>query len=84
MTEAPSGLRVEHLDEALGIRTQQPRLSWRLPDGARAQSAYRLTTDGGWDSGWVESDQHLLVTYAGPPPASSERVEWRVQVRTDA
>ena len=83
MTAAPSGLRVEHLDEALGIRTAAPRLSWRLPDGARAQSAYRITTDSGWDSGWVDSDQNLLVPYAGPPLASSQRVEWQVQVRTE-
>jgi alpha-L-rhamnosidase len=83
VSSAPSGLRVEHLDTALGIRTTAPRLSWRLPDGARAQTAYRLTADNGWDSSWVESDQSVLVPYAGPPLASSQRVEWRVQVRTD-
>ena len=66
VSAAPSGLRVEHLDEALGIRTAAPRLSWRLPDGAREQRAYRITTDNGWDSGWVDSDQSLLVPYAGP------------------
>ena len=80
---APHGLRVEHLDEALGIRTMAPRLSWRLPDGARAQSAYRITTDSGWDSGWVDSDECLLVRYAGPPLESAQRVEWQVQVRTE-
>jgi alpha-L-rhamnosidase len=80
---APSGLRVEHLDEALGIRATAPRLSWRLPAGAREQRAYRITTDNGWDSGWVESDRSLLVPYAGPPLESSQRVEWRVAVRTD-
>jgi len=83
VTSAPSGLRVEHLDEALGIRTAAPRLSWRLPDGARAQSAHRITTDNGWDSGWVDGDQCLLVPYAGPPLSSSQRVEWQVQVRTE-
>ena len=83
MTAAPSGLRVEHLDEALGICTLAPRLSWRLPDGARSQSSYRLTTDSGWDSGWVDSEQSLLVPYAGPPLASSQRVEWQVRVRTE-
>jgi alpha-L-rhamnosidase len=83
VSTAPGGLRVEHVGEALGLRLPAPRLSWRLPDGARAQSAYRITTDSGWDSGWVENDQSLLVPYAGPPLASSQRVEWRVQVRTD-
>nr|WP_246325032.1 family 78 glycoside hydrolase catalytic domain [Petropleomorpha daqingensis] len=76
-------MRVEHLDTALGIRTTAPRLSWRLPDGAAEQTAYRITADNGWDSGWVDSDQSVLVAYAGPPLTSSERVEWRVQVRTD-
>ena len=80
---APHGLRVEHLDEALGIRSTQPRLSWRLPDGAREQSAYRITADNGWDTGWVESDRSLFVPYTGPPLESSQRVEWRVAVRTD-
>src|SRR5215210_7751674 len=82
-SNGPTHLRVEHLDEALGIRGTAPRLSWRLPDGARAQSAHRITADNGWDTGWVESEQSLLVSYAGPPLASSQRVEWRVQVRTD-
>jgi alpha-L-rhamnosidase len=83
MSTAPAGLRVEHLDEALGIRTTAPRLSWRLPAGAREQHAYRITADNGWDSGWVDSDRSLLVPYAGPPLTSSQRVEWRVTVETD-
>jgi len=83
MSATPTGLRVEHLDEALGIRTPAPRLSWRLPDGAREQLAYRITTDRGWDSGWVPGAESVLVPYGGPPPASSQRVEWRVRVRTD-
>jgi alpha-L-rhamnosidase len=84
VASAPWGLRVEHLDDALGIRTTAPRLSWRLPEGARQQTAYRITADNGWDSGWVDSGQSLLVPYAGPPLASSQRVEWQVRVRTDA
>jgi alpha-L-rhamnosidase len=83
VSAAPRGLRVEHLDEALGIRTTAPRLSWRLPDGAREQQAYRLAADNGWDTGWIDSDQLLLVPYAGPPLTSAQRVEWRVQLRTD-
>ena len=71
MSNVPTRLRVEHLDEALGIRTTAPRLSWRLPDGARAQEAYRITADNGWDTGWVGSGQSLLVPYAGPPPSAS-------------
>ncbi|MGO4596222.1 family 78 glycoside hydrolase catalytic domain [Terrabacter sp. 2RAF25] len=76
-------MRVEHLDLPLGIRTTAPRLSWRLPDGARRQHAYRITADNGWDSGWVESDRSLLVPYSGPPLDSGQRVEWRVALQTD-
>jgi alpha-L-rhamnosidase len=82
-SSAPHALRVEHLDQPLGIRTTAPRLSWRLPDGARQQKAYRITADNGWDSGWVESDRSLLVSYSGPPLGSGQRVEWRVALQTD-
>ena len=83
MTTAPHGLRVEHLDEPLGIRTAAPG----CPGGCRTAPAsswrYRLRADNGWDTGWVDSAQSLLVPYDGPPLASAQRVEWQVQVRTD-
>jgi alpha-L-rhamnosidase len=66
----PYGLRVEHLDEALGICLTGPRLSWQLPDGAAGQVAYRIRTDNGWDTGRVDGDRSLLVPYAGPDLAS--------------
>ena len=83
MTAVPHDLRVEHLDEPLGIHVAAPRLSWRLPGGAAVQTAYRLTGDNGWDTGRVVSDRSILVPYTGPPLASGERVEWRVEVWTD-
>ncbi|HEY7273289.1 MAG TPA: family 78 glycoside hydrolase catalytic domain [Actinoplanes sp.] len=79
----PYGLRAEHLDEALGIRVARPRLSWRLPDGAAVQRAYRIRGDNGWDTGRVAGDASVLVPYAGPPLASGQRVTWRVKVWTD-
>lgn len=80
---APTQLRVEHLDDPLGLTVRAPRLSWRLPAGASRQGAYRVRA-GRWDSGRVESDQSLLVPYAGPAVASGERVEWTVMVWTEA
>ena len=65
-----------------GIDVARPRLSWWLPDGAREQRAYRLRTND-WDSGRVESDQSLLVEFAGPPLVSRQRVECAVKVWTD-
>ncbi|MEV6493035.1 family 78 glycoside hydrolase catalytic domain [Actinoplanes sp. NPDC051633] len=83
MSASPHCLRVEHLDEPLGIHVAAPRLSWRLPEGAAAQTAYRLTGDNGWDTGRVPSPESVLVPYHGPTAASGERVEWRVKVWTD-
>ncbi len=80
---APSFLRVEHLDEALGICVTKPRLSWRLPPGSARQGAYQIRADNGWDTGRVESDQSLLVPYAGPPLASRQLVNWEVKAWTD-
>ena len=83
MVPAPRRLRVEHLEEALGIDVVAPRLSWQLAVPATRQEAYRLEV-GAWSSGWVESDECVLVPYDGPPISPRTRVEWRVQVRTDA
>jgi alpha-L-rhamnosidase len=76
-------LRVEHLHEPLGLCVREPRLSWRLPEGATGQVAYRIVTDNGWDTGRVDSDASLLVPYAGPELGSGQRVGWRVKVWTD-
>jgi alpha-L-rhamnosidase len=83
MTAVPGHLRVEHLDEALGIHVAAPRLSWRLPEGAAAQTGYRITGDNGWDTGRVDDDRSLLVPYTGPPLTSGARLEWRVKTWTD-
>jgi len=79
---APTRLRVEHLEEPLGIDVERPRLSWWLPLGAREQRAYRVRTNVS-DSGRVESNQSLLVDFAGPPLVSRQRVECAVKVWTD-
>lgn len=79
---SPTRLRVEHLREAMGITTTRPRLSWTLPDGATAQTGYQITASNGWDTGRMESAQHLLVPYAGPALQSRSRFEWRVRTWT--
>ncbi|MFD4603791.1 family 78 glycoside hydrolase catalytic domain [Streptomyces sp. NPDC058464] len=86
---APRCLRVEHLDEPLGITRRRPRLSWQLPQGTTHQLKYRIrarATDGdlAWDSGPVASDRQLLVPWQGPEAVSGTRVEWQVKVWTDA
>lgn len=79
---APTRLRVEHLDQAFGIDREAPRLSWWLPEGSARQIAYRIDTDT-WDSGRVEGGRSVLVPYAGPLPGAGKTVVWRVKVWTD-
>ncbi|MDX3191277.1 family 78 glycoside hydrolase catalytic domain [Streptomyces sp. MN03-5084-2B] len=83
MTTSATHLRTEHLDEALGIGVIEPRFSWRLPAGTAGQTAYRIRTDNGWDTGRVESGASTLLPYDGPPLRSRQRVEWRVKVWAD-
>ena len=77
----------EGLINPLGFHDALPTFSWKLPERATRQTAYRLqvTSDGAtlWDSGWVESAQSTFVRYAGPPLASRQRIEWRVQFRDE-
>lgn len=80
---APSRLRVEHLDEPLGLGEHRPRLSWRLPAGAAAQRAYRIRLGSGADSGWVASGDSVLVEWPFASLISRQRVTWQVQVLTD-
>lgn len=77
----------------LGIDCVAPRLSWQMHSdrqGAR-QTAYQvLAADSAhllhagqailWDTGRVESDQSILIAYAGTPLRSRQRVYWQVTV----
>ncbi|MEY4917111.1 MAG: hypothetical protein RL616_1024, partial [Verrucomicrobiota bacterium] len=86
-------LRCEHLENPQGIDVAAPRLSWQLASGERGvkQTAYQIVVVSGaaklggdhgdlWDSGRVESDQSILVAYAGQPLASRTECFWRVRV----
>lgn len=86
-------LRCELLHQPWGINTTTPALSWKLThdhNGVR-QSAYQilaasrpdlLTEDKAdlWNSGRVESEQSVWVTYAGKPLESRSVVYWQVKV----
>ena len=76
-------VRVEHRDDALGLGTREPRLSWQLPADAREQLAYELALDDGHSTGWVTSRECVLHPWPGMPLASGERRAVRVRVRTD-
>ncbi len=90
---APHHLRCELRPDPLGIDELQPRVSWRLNDSRRgaAQTAFQVVvaselellqgrTADLWDSGKIDSDQSVAVTYAGRPLVSRQRCWWRVRV----
>ncbi len=95
-TLRPVDLRCEYRTNPLGIDAAAPRLSWKLEatdPAARglSQSAYRVLVASSqaiiqgnqgnvWDSGKVNSDQSIQLSYGGKPLASGEMVWWKVQV----
>lgn len=80
-------MRFERYDDALGIGSPAPRISWTSETSARdwRQSAYEIlvTTDDGaelWSTGRVDSDASVLVPWDGPPLVSRQRCSARVRV----
>lgn len=66
----------------LGFHDPTPLFSWKLPQGVKKQTAYRIEAKAGqnqWDTGWVKSEQSTFVPYGGEPFGSREQVEWRVR-----
>ena len=87
---------VEMRDNPEGVASFAPRFSWQLATGKQdvMQTAYQievadseksLQTGAGlvWNSGRVESDQSVLVKYAGAPLESGQKYYWRVTVWTN-
>ncbi len=87
-TPAHSLTVAEGLVNPLGFHEAAPTFSWKLPDGVKQQTAYRLEVTSGrkpvWDSGWVTSNQSTFVRYGGAPLPSRARVAWRVRFRDEA
>lgn len=90
---APAHLQCEGMQEPLGIDIAHPRLSWQLQDSRRGarQAAYQVRVASSseglaldrvdvWDSGRVESDQSVNVSYGGPAVESRKRYYWQVRV----
>lgn len=88
-------LLTNSLQDPLGIGGDAPRLSWQLQADRRGvtQSAYEVhvaTSEAGlaspdvWDSGKVQSDRSVDVSYGGPALTSHSRYVWSVRVWDDA
>lgn len=86
-------LRCEYHAAPLGIDAAQPRLSWQLRSAARGQkqtayqvlvasSAVKLQSDIGdlWNSGKVNSDTSIHITYQGKALQSNNTCYWKVKV----
>ncbi|MBY0433223.1 MAG: hypothetical protein K2U26_03845, partial [Cyclobacteriaceae bacterium] len=62
-------LRVENLQNPMGLDEKQPRFSWQLASDKRnvLQTAYEITVRGGknvlWNTGKINSDQSVYVAY---------------------
>lgn len=82
-------LRVENLDQPLGIDTAEPRFSWQITSDKKdvRQTAYQIIVndDKGevWNTGKVESDQQLWIPYAGKQLKSGTSCTWKVKVYTN-
>jgi alpha-L-rhamnosidase len=86
----PVHLRVEHLDNPLGIDVLQPRFSWRADSAERnwRQSAYqvlvassvaKLRSPDIWDSGKQTSADSVGIAYGGPALESRKRYFWAIR-----
>lgn len=88
----PTELRCEYALDPLGVDVTNPRLFWKLESTLRSQrqSAYQilvasslknLTQDEGdlWDSGRIESDRTIHISYNGLALKSSQQVFWKVR-----
>lgn len=89
----PVHLRVENLDNPIGIDAAHPRLSWQIESDQRnvTQSAYQIMvarTDADlksnrgslWDSKRVSSDRTAQIICGGSPMISGARCFWKVRI----
>ena len=80
-------LKVEFVEEPLGIDVEKPRFSWNMKSdnvGAR-QKAYQIVVTSEemkvvWNSGKVKSDMSLNIQYEGSPLKPQTRYYWKVFV----
>ncbi len=83
-------LTTENLINPIGLDITQPRFSWQLVSTKRnvMQTAYELKVATNpaikgkdtWTTGKINSDQSVLIPYAGTPLKSGTRYYWQVRV----
>ncbi|WP_225444040.1 glycoside hydrolase family 78 protein [Echinicola arenosa] len=91
-----NSLRTETLQNPEGIDVKQPRLSWKINTSISNtyQTAYQILVASSpdllspekadlWNSGRVDSDESVMVKYAGKDLASDTKCYWKVRVWTN-
>jgi alpha-L-rhamnosidase len=84
-------LSCEHKINPVGIDAMQPRLSWKIKSTERdaLQTSYSIRVTEGlnfssknviWESGKINSDESVLISYAGKPLQSAKKYYWQVKV----
>lgn len=88
-------LKCEYRKNPLGIENEKPRLSWKLFETnqtrGQKQTAYQIFVASSlenldkniadvWDSGKVDSNQSVNVTYQGNELESAKQYHWKVKV----
>ena len=89
----PHDLRCEYLQNPLGIENPTPALSWKLfsKKHNQIQTAYQVLVSFSkdnleqnigdlWDTGKVNSDKNVFISYAGQKISSGERAFYKVRV----
>ena len=92
MIKPPFKLRCEYLKNPIEIDTHSPCFSWLLSHKERKQFqfAYQIIVSSEkslsqsekgdlWDSGKVESDDSIHITYEGKPLKSDTKYFWRIK-----
>jgi alpha-L-rhamnosidase len=79
-------LLCENTSNPIGMGVEKPRFTWLITStqGSTMQTAYELVVREGkktvWSTGKVNSDQSVLVEYAGAPLISNTKYNWQVRV----
>lgn len=78
--------RIEYREQPKGLAVKIPRFSWKIASGDNnvVQTAWHLIVSSAekcfWDSGKIESDQSVLVPYAGQ--ALTREQEYQVSLKS--
>ena len=78
--------RIEYREQPKGLAVEIPRFSWKIASGDNnvVQTAWHLIVDSAgkcfWDSGKVESDQSVLVPYAGQALAREQEYQVSLEI----